>query len=177
MSCALTTGYALGCRNSVGGIRNVRLAAYSGVTVASNGSGTVTGVTVSPASGFYLYNLPEQTSQFTEAMTASRENGSLFYQQDLQMIMNKSSVALRNEIRLLAQNRLVAIVQDRNNNFWMLGSDNGLMLSAGSTNSGTAMGDRNGYDITLTSLESYPMFAVSSGIVAALTNSTQITPA
>lgn len=177
MSCALTTGYALGCRNSVGGIKNVRLAAFAGVTLADNGSGTVTGVTVSPASGFYLYDLPKQTSQFTETMTASEENGSLFFQQDLQIILNKSSVALRNEIRLLAQNRLVAIVQDRNSNYWMLGGDGGLMLTAGTAQTGTAMGDRNGYDLTFTAFETYPMLAVSSGIVAALTNSAQITPA
>lgn len=174
MSCALTTGYALGCRNSVGGIRNVRLAPFAGVTVATNGSGTVTGVTTSPASGFYLYDLPKQTSQFTETITASTENGTVFYQQDLQIILNRMAVALRNEIRLIAQQRIVAIVQDRNNNFWMLGADSGLELTAGTAQTGTAMGDRNGYDITLTALETFPMQAVSSGIVAALTNSAQI---
>jgi len=173
MSCALTTGYALGCRNSVGGIRNVRLAAFAGVTEAIS-SGTVTGVTVSPASGFYLYDLPKQTSQFTETITPSTENGTVFYQQDLQIVLNRMSVALRNEILLLAQQRLVAIVQDRNGLFWMLGADAGLELSAGTGQTGTAMGDRNGYDLTFTALETFPMLAVSSGIVAALTNSAQI---
>lgn len=173
MSCALTTGYALGCRNSSGGIRNVRLAAFAGVTEAI-ASGTVTGVTTSPASGFYLYDLPKQTSQFTETITASTENGTVFYQQDLQIVLNRMSVALRNEILLLAQQRLVAIVQDRNGLFWMLGADSGLELTAGTAQTGTAMGDRNGYDLTFTALETFPKLAVSSGIVAALTNSAQI---
>ena len=175
MSCALTSGYALGCRNSVGGIRNVRLAALAGTSVLTNGSGTVTGLTTSPASGFYLFELPKQTSQFTETITGSTENGTIFYQQDLQLIFNRMSVALRNQVRLMAQNRLVAIVETRNGAFWMLGSENGLELNTGTSQTGTAMGDRNGYDLTLTAFETSPMLAVSGSLLAAVTNSAQIT--
>jgi hypothetical protein len=78
--------------------------------------------------------------------------------------------SLRNELLLLAQNRLIAIVLDRNDTYWMLGRNNGLELSAGTAQTGTAMGDRNGYDMTFTALEESPMVTVASGIVAALTN-------
>jgi hypothetical protein len=100
----------------------------------------------------------------------STENGTIFYQQDLQIVLNKMTAALRNELRLLGQNRLMAIVTDRNGTYWLLGSRNGLELSAGTSQTGTAMGDRNGYDVTFTALEEIPMLSVSSGIVAALTN-------
>jgi hypothetical protein len=174
MSCALTSGYALGCRNSVGGIKNVRLAALAGTVVSTNGSGTVSGVTTSPASGFYLFELPKQTSQFTETITGSTENGTIFYQQDLQIVLNRMSVALRNQIRLLAQQRLVAIVEDRNGVYWMLGSQSGLELNTGTSQTGTAMGDRNGYDLTLTALEEQPMLLVTGSIVSGITNSAGI---
>jgi hypothetical protein len=98
------------------------------------------------------------------------ENGTIFYQQDLQIILNKMTAALRNELRLLGRNRLIAIVTDRNGNYWMLGSNNGLELSAGTSQSGTAFGDRNGYDVTFTAMEEQPMFSVQASIIAALTN-------
>ena len=174
MSCALTSGYALGCRNSVGGIKNVRLAPFAGTKVETNGSGTVSGVNMTPASGFYLFELPKQTSQFTETITGSTENGTIFYQQDLQIVLNRMSVALRNQILLLAQQRLIAIVEDRNGVYWMLGAQNGLELNTGTSQTGTAMGDRNGYDLTLTALEEQPMLLVTGSIVAGITNSAQI---
>ncbi len=46
MSCSLTTGYALGCRNSVGGIKTSLCPKPSNATVgpsAANASGQVTG--------------------------------------------------------------------------------------------------------------------------------------
>jgi hypothetical protein len=171
MSCALTQGYTLGCRDSVGGIPEVRFIEFQNVTgVAVTSGNVVTGITTTAATKFYKYQLPKQTSQFTETVNPSTENGTIFYQQDLQIVLNKMTAALRNELRLLGQNRLMAIVTDRNGAYWLLGSRNGLELSAGTSQTGTAMGDRNGYDVTFTGLEEIPMLSVSGSIVAALTN-------
>jgi hypothetical protein len=114
--------------------------------------------------------LTKQTSQFTETITPSMENGTIFYQQDLQIVLNKMTAALRNELRLLGRARLIAIVTDRNGNNWLLGSGNGLDLSAGTGQSGTAFGDRNGFDVTFTGMEEQPMYTVQANIIAALTN-------
>ena len=171
MSCSLTAGYTLGCRDSVGGIKEIRFIEFANVTGIALSSGNVaTGITTSGSTKFWKYQLPKQTSQFTETVNPSTENGTLFYQQDLQAVLNKMDAELRNEFRLLAQNRLMAIVTDRNDTYWLLGRNNGLELSAGTSQTGTAMGDRNGYDMTFTAIEESPMVTVSSGIIAALTN-------
>jgi hypothetical protein len=170
MSCALTQGYTLGCRNSVGGIKEVRFIEFSNVTgVAITSGNVVSGITTAGLK-FYKYELTKQTSQFTETVNPSTENGTIFYQQDLQIILNKMNANLRNELRLLGQNRLMAIVTDRNDTYWLLGSSNGLELSAGTSQTGTAMGDRNGYDVTFTALEEVPILTVDSAIIDALTN-------
>jgi hypothetical protein len=138
--------------------------------VAVTSGNVVSGITTTGSTKFYKYELPKQTSQFTETVNPSTENGTIFYQQDLQVILNKMNANLRNELRLLGQNRLMAIVTDRNDTYWLLGSRNGLELSAGTSQTGTAMGDRNGYDVTFTALEEVPMLSVDSTIIAALTN-------
>ena len=171
MSCALTQGYTLGCRDSVGGIKEVRFIEFANVTgVAVTSGNVVSGISTSGSTKFWKYDLTKQTSQFTETVNPSMENGTIFYQQDLQIILNKMTAALRNELRLLGQNRLMAIVTTRNDQYWLLGSRNGLELSAGTGQSGTAFGDRNGYDLTFTAMEEIPMLNVQSGIIAALTN-------
>lgn len=171
MSCSLTQGYTLGCRDSVGGIKTVRFAEFSTVTgVAVSSGNVVTGVTLSGSTKFWRYELPKQTSQFTETATGSSENGTVFYQQDLQIVLNKMDASLRNELRLLSRARLIAIVEDRNGNFWMLGRNNGLELTTGTSQTGTAMGDRNGYDMTYQAIEETPIFSVLSSIVSGITN-------
>jgi len=82
---------------------------------------------------------------------------------------------VRNELRLLGLNRLMAIVTDRNGKYWLLGRSNGLDVSGGTSQTGTAFGDRNGYEMTFTGMEELPCSEVSSTIIATLTSSTQIT--
>jgi hypothetical protein len=175
MPCALTTGYKLGCRDNVGGITEVRLIAFNSVTgtIVVDGSGVVTGTF--PASGFYKYEVPKGAGQFTETVNASTENGTIFYQQELVFPINRMTQTVRNELRLLGLNRLMAIVTDRNGKYWLLGRSNGLDVTAGTAQTGTAMGDRNGYEMTFTGMEELPCSEVSSSIISALTSGTQIT--
>ncbi len=175
MPCALTTGYKLGCRDNVGGITEVRLIAFNSVTgtIVVDGSGVVTGTF--PASGFYKYEVPKGAGQFTETVNASTENGTIFYQQELVFPINRMTQTVRNELRLLGLNRLMAIVTDRNGKYWLLGRSNGLDVTGGTAQTGTAMGDRNGYEMTFTGMEELPCSEVSSSIISALTSGTQIT--
>ena len=175
MACALTTGYKLGCRDNVGGITEVRLIAFNSVTgtIGVDATGVVTGAF--PASGFFKYEVPKGAGQFTETVNASTENGTIFYQQELVFPINRMTQTVRNELRLLGLNRLMAIVTDRNGKYWLLGRSNGLDVSAGTAQTGTAMGDRNGYEMTFAGMEELPCSEVSSSIISALTSGTQIT--
>ncbi len=174
MSCSLTTGYALGCRDSVGGIKAIYVQAFNATgSVNTNGSGTVTGFTGYSASGFFQYDLTKATSSLTETLTASTENGTLFYAPEVTFTINKLQVAVRNELRLLARNRTIVIVQDNNSRYWVLGADNGMEVTAGTAGTGTAFGDRSGFDITLSGMETNPLLLILSSTFAA--QSAQIT--
>jgi len=178
MSCALTSGYALGCRNNVGGISEIRLASWNVTgSVATNTTGTVTGFTgyASGSNAFYKYELPKGVGQFTETTNASIENGTIFYQQEMTLVINRLTQAVRNELRLASNGRLLAIVTDRNGKYWLLGETNGIEVTGGTAQSGTAMGDRGGYELTFTAMEANPCREVSSTIIAGVTSATQIT--
>jgi len=182
MACALTTGYKLGCRDSVGGITEIRLAPFTAVTsIVTNASSQVTtitgsvgsGTTGAGVSGFYKYELPKGVGQFTETINASTENGTVFYQQEATLIINKLQQAVRNELRLVTTARMMAIVKDRNGKYWLLGKNNGIEVSAGTSQTGTAMGDRSGYELTLTGMEEEPCVEVTAAAANAVTSSTQ----
>ena len=170
MPCALTSGYTLDCRDSKGGIKEVYFIEFDNVSSYTEASGTVTAITKASGKVFRKYSLIKQTSNFEEAITGSEENGSIFYAQTLNVIINKMNVSVRNEIKLLAQNRLMAVVADNNGKYWLLGKEGALTLNAGTGGSGTAYGDRNGYTLTFSGAEGDPAPEVSSGIIAGLTS-------
>ena len=113
MACALTQGYALDCKDSSGGIVEIYFIEKANVTSVTEASGVVTALTKATGKRFWKYELPKQTGSLTETITGSIENGTIFYASELILIVNKLNVAVRNEIKLLAQNTLMAVLPTR----------------------------------------------------------------
>ena len=169
MACALTQGFVLDCKESVGGIKSVRFVEFDNVASIAYAAGVAT-LTMVASKKFWKYAQVRETSSFTETITANVQNGTIFYSQELTVILNKLAAATRNEILLLAKNRLMAIVEDMNGNYWLLGAKNGLDITGGNSATGTASGDRNGYTLTFVAQEADPMWSVSSAAISSLTN-------
>jgi hypothetical protein len=168
MPCVLTSGRALDCRDSVGGIKRLLITELANKATLTTTAGAISAFTLATGKQFWAYEQVRETSNFSEAIQASVENGTLAYETTLTAIFNKGETATRNQIRLLAQNRLMIIAEDRNGKYWLIGEINGAELTAGTYASGTAMGDRNGYELTFVAKEGEPMKEVASGLIATL---------
>jgi hypothetical protein len=110
----------------------------------------------------------------TETLNSSLENGTTFYQQDLVLAFHKIDSEKRNQLKLLGQNRgLKMFVEDNNGTIYFLGDDfGGGYTSAGSTTTGVAFGDKNGYELTFTfyAVEPAPILATAlASVVSGLT--------
>ncbi len=169
MSCALSQSYTLDCKDSLGGIVEVYFMASQDVASYTVSGGVVTALTKDTGKRFYKYELVKATSNFVENINASVENGTIFYQQELTVVLNKLQVNTRNEILLLAKNLLVAVAKDNNGKYWYLGLTRGLDITAGSSQSGTAEGDRSGYTLTFTAKEPELAPEVNSTVAGQLT--------
>jgi hypothetical protein len=152
MSCQLTQGYSFDCRNNVGGIKKVYIASRDDIDDITIASGVVSAVSFAQ-NQFYTYDLTRESSNFSETVNTNVQNGTTFFAQSLEIVLNKLQVNTRNEIILLGQNRLCIVVEDNNGKYWMLGFKNGIDLTGGGSASGTAYGDRNGYTLTFTGSE------------------------
>jgi len=168
MACALTQGYTLDCRDSLGGIVEVYFTEAANVTTSTEASGVITALTKATGKRFWKYALVKDTSMFNQTITASVANGTVFYTQELQIILNKLQTNTRNEILLLAQNSLVAVVKDSNGIYWYLGKTRGIDLTAGSAATGTAQGDRSGFTLTFSGAEPAMAPSVNQSVYSAL---------
>jgi hypothetical protein len=160
MACDfITTGRALACKDSVGGIKAVIFVPNDStnkiiVDSTDSSTGAIDGLTDNVA-GSYKYEL-KGTSSLEETITASADNGTVFYEQALNLTLPKLSASDTKEIKLLAASRPQIIIQDYNNNYMVVGLENGADVSGGTIVTGAAMGDMSGYTLTFTGMEVSP---------------------
>ena len=170
MSCSnLTAGIALDCLGAEGGIEKVFIA-NGPVESITETAGVISAITVGGSAlvpaDFFSFETPKQVSSFVETAAISQENGTISYQQDLVLIMNKLDAAKRNQILLMNQaNAMVIVAKDNNGQYISVGIERGGFVSAQTGTSGAAFADRSGIEITLSGLEPQPAFFVDSAIV------------
>ena len=172
MACSnLTAGFTLDCNDSNGGIDKIFIA-NGPVESITEAAGVVTAITVGSSaltpSDFFEFEVPRQTSSFTETINASQENGTVFYDQALTMVFNKMEATKRNQILLMAEaTSMVVVFKDANGKYFSVGLERGAYTTAGTATSGTAYADRNGYEITISGTEAAPSYEITGSIVEA----------
>ena len=157
MACNLSAGIQLGCRDNTGGLKTLWITDYTNIASITQTTGdTIT--TISGSGTFYEFQLIRTSSQMTETVNASLENGTVFYQGEVVTYFNKLQQDKRNILKTLAQSQRLAIVaEDNNGQYFYLGQTYGCFVSAGTSVTGKALGDQNGYNITFQYLEPNPM--------------------
>jgi len=176
-TCDITSGFTLGCRDNSGGIKNLYILSGSITTVDTASEGLISGITGSGE--FFQFELFRQTSDFSEAISATPENGTVFYEQTVNAVFFKLQSSTRNQVRVLAKNPDLKVIVETNNGsvdgvgkYWLLGQENGMQLLSGTGATGTAFGDLNGYSLTFTGQEPEPASEISGSLADALSGIT-----
>jgi len=117
----------------------------------------VTGATSASGTTLYGFQLKRNTSSLSQNTTKNFENGTIYWEQVLTAILFKYDQDKRNQLKILGQNDQLQIVAiDQNDVQYLLGQVNGMYLSGGSAATGTAFGDRNGFELIFTGQEAEP---------------------
>jgi hypothetical protein len=155
MACALSLGRIEPCKDVVGGIQAVYFLNYQNLTVTYDVTNTDAIDTLGSGLTAYKYEL-KGTSSFEQAITSSRDNGTTFFDQTLNLTLHKLSKQSHKEIKLMAYGRPIVIVEDRNSNFFVAGLEHGCEVTGGTIVTGAAMGDMSGYTLVLNGQEQLP---------------------
>lgn len=172
-TCDITSGFTLGCRDSSGGIKNLYILSGSVDTVDTASEGLINAL--SGSGTFYKFELFRQTSNYTETITSTPENGTVFFEQSVESVFFKLQSSTRNQMKVLAQNPNLKIIVETNNGsvdgvgrYFYLGQQNGLQLTGGTGATGTAFGDLNGYTLTFVGQEPEPASEISGSLTNVL---------
>jgi len=153
MACLLSSGRNEVCKESIGGIAGVYFINFTTGSFTKNVNGEVTAVP--SGSTLYYYEL-KGTSAYTETVNSSRENGTTFFSQELVLNLKKLTNEMTTQLKLMAYGRPQVIVWTMNGQALLVGEREGADVTAGTIQTGGAMGDLYGYSVTLTGQEQLP---------------------
>ena len=179
MPCLMSTGRKLACKDAVGGIQKVFFADYGTL-----GTATISGGIVSTFSStsytLFQYDV-KSASGLEQTITSSNDNGTTFFEQTLTLVLTKLDAATQVELAKVIATRPHVFVQDNNGNYLAVGMTRGCDVN-GTISTGVALGDLNGYSLTITSQEPLmAQFVAAAAITPKIAQTTgiptQITPA
>lgn len=168
MACELTRGRKEPCKDVVGGLKNIYFVDFGDLGTVTKTDDEITNLTGDSSNDLtaFKYEL-KGNSSFEQTVTASRENGTVFYEQTLNLTLKKLSKEDNKELKLLAYGRPHVAVEDYNGNVFMMGLEHGADVSGGTIVSGASMGDLSGYTLTLTAQEREPANFMASDTIDA----------
>ena len=167
MSCDIAAGRLEPCKTSNGGLKAVYISNdgdVTGVTYDVTDTDAILTVTGSPVA--FKYDL-KGNSSFDQTITSSRENGTTYFEQTLNLTLKKLSVKDNKQIKLLSYGKPTVVVEDNNGNLFYCGLKHGMDVTSGTIVTGAAIGDLSGYTLTLVGQEPVPANFIMNTMVAA----------
>jgi hypothetical protein len=174
----MSTGRKLACKDAVGGIQKVFFADYGTL-----GTATISGGIVTAFSGttytLFQYDV-KSASGLEQTITSSNDNGTTFFEQTLTLVLTKLDAPTQVELAKVIATRPHVFIQDNNGNYLSVGMTRGCDVN-GTISTGVALGDLNGYSLTITGQEPLMAQFITANLVttkiAGGATPTQITPA
>jgi len=173
MACLLTSGRALGCKTSNGGLKAVYFADFGTLGATTIAAGEITAVAGTP--DFFKYEIKGSSSLET-TINSSSEARTTFYTQTLNLTLPILDKATQEQIKILATARPHVAVEDYNGKFFMVGLGNGAEVNGGTVVTGAAMGDMSGFTLTMEAMEKDPAYFVTPTVVTDNVSATKIDP-
>ena len=171
MACLLTTGRKVPCKSAFGGIKTVYFADYGSLTAIAIDATTKEATTTGTAT-WYEYDVKGSSSLET-TVTSSRENGTTFYTQSLNLTLTFLDAHTQNELQTLAVARPYIVVEDYYGNSFLCGYENGMECTGGTVVTGAAAGDLSGFTLTFEGMEEAAPFFLAAAVTG---DATQIDP-
>ena len=173
MACTLTKGRNLPCKTGFGGVKKVYFADFGTLgTVTIDADGTISAFSGTPA--FFQYEV-KGNSSLESTVNSSRENGTTFFSQTINITLPFLDNATQQELQLICVSRPHVVVEDYLGKQYLCGIENGCEVTGGTIVTGGAAGDLYGFTLVLEGQEEKAPAFVDAGVISA-SSATPIDP-
>lgn len=152
MACSTITLSSIDarCDKGMGGIKRVLVANtddVTGVTLSST-DGLITAISLASGKKFVEYRFRKETGSYTSTIEVDTTLGNSFAKTDVALQFSKAEAVKRLAIQSAINANAVLILEDMEGQYIYLGFDFPVEITNAVMQSGTAMGDLNGFTLT-----------------------------
>jgi hypothetical protein len=152
MACfTLSKNREKACKDAVGGIRTIYFVDFGGLGDVTLGDDDEI-IDLTGNFTYYEYDV-KGNAELTQTVNSSLENGTTFFEQVVSATFTKLTKEDNKELKLMVYGRPHVFVEDYKGNVMCVGLENGADVTEGTAVTGRAMGDLNGYTLSLTAME------------------------
>ena len=151
MSCSLGSGWVLPCKDGVGGINALYFIDYGTITPAYDVTNTNVLTDIGTVTA-YKFDI-KSASNLIQTQTSSADSGTTFVDQIITAILQRLNHATDEQLKLMAFGRNHIVVEYKTGESVLVGINFGASLESSVADGGTAMGDLNGYTLTINAQE------------------------
>ena len=155
--CDVQAGRLVGCQSAIGGIQKIFLMEYvdelESYFTPEAGASLYEIKDINTPITVKQFDLRPNTASYNATITTSDENGTMFYEQVLEVALAQIHSKDLSYVNNLAQGRCQAWVLDANNRTTLMGAKFGCTVTGGAMSTGTAKADRSGWTLTFTAQE------------------------
>ncbi len=183
-NCLITGGYELPCKTYMPGLRRVFIGNFfsggtnsgENVSYTTNATNQITGLTITTGK-FYEFDQLKESSDWVEIPHANDKMGTTSYESNITIYLPQISTAARNQMVALASQKLLFIVEDRQGQYFLIGTDGtgtspstsqGVDMVDSTSTPGKAFGDANGYTLTFNAVEKTAALEVVSTLISSI---------
>lgn len=175
--CDITKGkILLACKDTVGGLKNIYFANYGDYDMettnpfGSTASGSNFMITdLGDLTEVFQYRLKNTGNTFQQDIEGSTDNGTVVFRPTLTANLTKINADMELQVYKMAIGNPLIFVETQSGKIFLCGLDNGMELSGNSQVAGE-MNGFNGYQLTFTGEERYPVHYLDETTQTALKN-------
>ena len=168
MACAITIGRKVPCKSAFGGIKRIYLAKYGSIDSVAVTAGTgLAALTLNSTPPVWLEYDVKGNSSLETTVTSSRENGTTFYTQTLNLTLTYLDALTQQELEIVARARPYVAVEDYYGNTFLCGFENGMEVTTGTIVTGAAAGDLSGFTLVFEGMEETAPYFLAPNSVSA----------
>ena len=167
MSCEILSGRQdFSCKTSVGGLKNIYILQGFDAQLKANSTiaNSIMTATTS-ANTVYKFELLNDGNTFSEENEVSRSTGTSLFNPQGAIVIKRQDASTQTLLETLSKMRSQIIIEDHNGNLRIAGLENGVDFQI-STQSGGAMADLNGYNLTFSGKEKNMAVYVQADLVS-----------
>jgi hypothetical protein len=154
MPCNVTAAIDVNCKEAVGGVKRVYIGATDADLVDTATWTNVANIlTAIPATSFYQWTFHPEKCSFEAQIQADPANGTIFYEQILNLNIAHLDAVDQGQLELLAKGKPPIIVELNTGKLLLMGARNGCDVTGGGMATGTSFGDATEMTLTLTAKE------------------------